>query len=493
MKADAAGVGSADEKVTKVTIVTDFSPTVRKTDHTLFDFPHSPTNARDVSPPSPSMFSIQSLHRLTYLFCTMLLTGTPAAALAAAAAPDSTPAPSLSSTEVYARQAEAELRGNILPFWLQHARDRARGGFYGEVTDTLSVHKDAPRGSLLTARILWTFSAAYRRYHDPAYLEMARWAYDDLLAHFWDKDSGGLFWMVSATGKPLDARKLLYVQSFGIYGLAEYHLASGEREPLDRAIELYRVVESHAHDRKNGGYFEEFARDWKISRSRGRGSPMGSEGQKSQNVHLHLLEAYTNLLRVWPDAELRKNLIEVVDVMRTKLLDTRTHHLRLFVAEDWTPESDTISFGHDIEFSWLLVETAKVLGEPALIAAVEKEAVEIARASLQGVDPDGGMLAEANPKGITRTFKEWWPQAEAMVGFLNAYQISGDRTFLAASQHSWVFISNHLIDHKDGEWFQGVSRNGQKSGAPKLGFWKCPYHNGRACLEVAERLSAEHK
>jgi mannobiose 2-epimerase len=427
---------------------------------------------------------------LPYLFCAVLAAGLSNPGLAASLPEKNSPPPEL-ATEAYARLAEAELRGNILPFWLDHARDRERGGFFGEVTDELKVRKDAPRGALLTARILWTFSAAYRRYHDPAYLEMARWAYDDLLAHFWDQESGGLYWMVSANGKPLDPRKLLYVQSFGIYGLAEFHRATGERAPLDRAIELYRVVESHTPDRQHGGYFEEFARDWKISRARGRGSPMGSEGQKSQNVHLHLLEAYTNLLRVWPDDGLRKNLGEIVAVMRTRMLDPKTHHLRLFLAEDWTPESDTISFGHDIEFSWLLVETAEVLGDKPLLAAVQKEAVEIARATLrEGVDPDGGMLAEANPKGITKTFKEWWPQAEAMVGFLNAYQLSGDRTFLDASQRSWNFISTRLVDRKNGEWFQGVSREGGKSGAPKLSFWKCPYHNGRACLEVAERLSA---
>jgi cellobiose epimerase len=410
----------------------------------------------------------------------------------AAEAPRQNNAPSAEPIPDYARRVEAELRENILPFWLAHTRDRQRGGFFGEISDDLIVNRDAPRGALLTARILWTFSAAYRRYQDPAYLEMARWAYDDLLARFWDPEHGGLFWKVTADGKPLEPVKLLYVQAFGIYALSEYHRATHHRAPLDRAIALRRLVETHARDQTHGGYFEEFRRDWKISRARGRGSPMGSEGQKSQNVHLHLLEAYTNLLRAWPDDALRKDLRAVVDVMRTRILDSKTHHLRLFFAEDWTPKSDTISFGHDIEFAWLLIEAAEVLGDAPLIAASREESVRIARVTLeQGIDRDGGVLAEADPKGITNTFKEWWPQAEATVGFLNAFQISQDPVYLEASQRSWKFSEVHLVDRQHGEWYHGVSRGGKKSGAPKISFWKCPYHNSRACLELLSRLSVE--
>ena len=408
------------------------------------------------------------------------------------------------SVENYARQAETELRENILPFWLNHTRDREHGGFYGFIDNDLVVKKDAPRGALLTARILWTFSAAYRRYHDPAYLEMARWAYDDLLKRFWDDQYGGLYWSITADGAPLDSRKIIYVQAFGIYGLAEFYRATGDKAVLERAVDLYRVVEHNAHDREHLGYFEEFTRDWKISRARGSGSAggkpggvdlkhsaMGSLDQKSQNVHLHILEALTNLFRVWPDPGLKKNLRELVDVMLTRVLDASNHHLRLFLAEDWTPRSDTISFGHDIEFSWLLLEAAEALGDEKLIAAARTEAVAIARVTeKEGVDPDGGVLGEANPKGLTQTFKEWWPQAEATVGFLNAFQISGDRRYLKASLHTWNFIETHLVDHKNGEWFIGVSRDGKFIPPTKVSFWKCPYHNGRACMELIDRLHA---
>lgn len=393
------------------------------------------------------------------------------------------------STAAYASAAEKNLRENILPFWLKHTRDRARGGFFGEITDDVKIDQDASRGALLTSRILWTFSAAYRRYQEPAYLEMARWAYDDLLARHWDKEHGGLFWMISADGQPLDPRKLIYVQAFGVYGLSEYHRATGERAPLDRAVELYRLIEKHARDSKHGGYFEEFQRDWKISRERGAGSPMESQGQKSQNTHLHVMEAYANLLRAWPNDDLREHLRSVIHILRTKMLDPKTHHLGLFFDEDWTPRSKAFSYGHDIEFSWLIVDAVEALGDESLLATVRREAVEIAEVTLrEGVDDDGAVVAEGNAAGVTNRFKEWWPQPEGAIGFLNAYQISGRPEFLAASQKTWEFIERQLVDHRHGEWFHGI-RDGKRTNSAKVSFWKCPYHNGRACLELSARLS----
>ena len=384
--------------------------------------------------------------------------------------------------------AEAELRGDILPFWLQHARDREHGGFWGQINNDLTVRKRAPRGALLTSRILWTFSAAYRRYRDPAYLEMARWAYDDLLARFWDGQQGGLFWSVTADGQPLESRKVIYGQAFGIYALAEYHRTTGDPAPLERAIALYRIVEAYGHDRTNRGYFEEFTREWKrLPNSR---RSFVSPAPKSQNTLLHVMEAYTNLLRAWPDAELRGHLRDLVEVMLTRVVDPANHHLRLFLDEDWTPRSDGISYGHDIEFSWLLPETAEVLGDPGLAAQTKTLAVEIARATLvEGVDADGGVFGLAGPKGLIDGSKEWWPQAEAAVGFLNAYQQSGNGRFLQASLNSWEFISSHLIDREHGEWFQMINRDGTvRARMPKVSLWKCPYHDGRACMQLIDRL-----
>ncbi len=402
-----------------------------------------------------------------------------------------------SDLHALAGSAERELRGNILPFWLKHAPDRERGGFHAFIGEDMQVRDDQPRGALLTNRILWTFSAAYRRYHDPEYLEMARWAYRDLIERFQDKEHGGFFWSVSADGRTPDARKQIYGQVFAIYGLTEYFRATGDKAALEQAIAVYRLIELHARDAKHGGYFDALDREW-------RRLPVNllGPGPKSQNSHIHILEAFTNLLRVWPDAGLRARQRELIELLLARILDPRTHHLVLFMQDDWTPVGDEISYGHDIELSWLVVEAAEVLGDPALLTRAKQEAVAIARVTLaEGIDTDGGVFNEGGPHGLTNPNKEWWEQAEATVGFVGAYQISGEARFFAQAQRSWDFIQAKCVDRKNGDWYNTLARDGtplreMKTRAgrtlpmAKLSIWKCPYHNSRACLELIERLEA---
>lgn len=393
----------------------------------------------------------------------------------------------------YIGRVEDELRDNILKFWIDHTVDHERGGFYGEITNDLTVRKDAPRGALLSCRILWTYAAAYQRYQDAAYLEMAQWAYDDLSKRFWDEKDGGFYWSITAAGKPQRTEKQVYGQAFGIYALAEYYKVSKDPAALEKAKRIYQLLQEHAHDPKFGGYFETFTHDWKPVSARQSVTTEGV-GSKTQNTHLHVFEAFTNLLRVWPDEGLKKSQAELVDLMLTKIVNPKTHHLVLFMKDDWTPVSDGISFGHDIEASWLLSEAADVLGGDALRERVRKESVEIARVTLeQGILPDGSLVYEAGPKGITDTRREWWPQAEAAVGFYNAYQISGDTKYLKAAYRMWDFIDAKLVDHEHGEWFRAVSKDGRISREPKVSLWKCPYHNGRSCLELVERMEAMAK
>jgi cellobiose epimerase len=383
--------------------------------------------------------------------------------------------------------AEQELKGDILPFWMKYTRNPANGGYYGLILADMTVRKDAFRGALLTSRILWTYSAAYRIYHDPAYLEMATWAYRDLMDHFRDTESGGLFWSITAEGKPLDSHKQIYGQVFGIYALAEYYRATGDQPALDEAIAIYRLVEAHAHDPRFGGYFDALDRKWNRL-GPGQRNLLG-DAPKSQNSHIHILESYTQLLRVWPDAGLLANQRDLIDVTIKHIIDPRSHHLILFMKDDWTPIGQQISYGHDIELSWLLVEAAKVVGDPALVAKVKTISVDIAAVTLaEGVDPDGGVISEGGPGGYTETNKEWWEQAEAVVGFLNAYQISGDARYLGASTRSWQFIQNRLIDRVHGDWINQVKRDGTALPLPKVSLWKCPYHSGRSCMEVVERV-----
>ena len=401
--------------------------------------------------------------------------------------------------QALATSAEKELRQNILPFWLAHARIPGRDIFHSFIGEDMKVRDDMPRGALLTTRILWAFSAAYRRFPDPEYLAMARFAYADLTAHFIDQQSGGLFWEITPDGKTLDAHKQIYGQVFGIYALSEYYRATGDKAALDQAIAIYRLIEQHAHDPKNGGYFDALDRKWERTDSP-KGNLLG-EAPKSQNSHIHILEGFTSLLRVWPDPELKLRQRELIELTMTRIIDPKTHHLILFMQDDWTPIGDNVSYGHDIELSWLLVEAAEGMGDPSLIARAKQEALAIAKVTAaEGIDVDGGVYNEGNPRGPTNTNKEWWEQAESAVGFLNAYQLSSDARDFAQSTASWHFIQEKLVDRKNGGWHNTLRRDGSpilsfttSSGKTipnaKLSLWKCPYHNSRCCLELIDRIS----
>ncbi len=384
---------------------------------------------------------------------------------------------------------EADLRGNILPFWIERVVDRARGTFLGALSNDLVPDPAAERGALLTSRILWTYAAAYRAYNDPAYLAMADLAYSDLMNRYHDERHGGFFWSIAADGAVRRDRKQVYGQAFAIYALSEYHAATGQHAPLERAIAVHRLLETHARERAHGGYLESFQRDWSPIADM-RLSAVDQNDPKSQNTLLHIMEAYTCLLRVWPDAGLRTALAELVEIMLTRVVDPATGHLGLFFANDWTRRSNRISYGHDIEAAWLLTEAATALGDAALAARIQALAVKIATVTLaEGTDADGGIYNLGDPAGLIDATKEWWPQAEAVVGYLNAHQLSRDPRFLDAALRTWDFIESRLIDRKNGEWFRGVTRDGKVIALfEKVSFWKCPYHNGRMGLEAVRRL-----
>ena len=386
---------------------------------------------------------------------------------------------------------EADLRLNILPFWIDRVVDQAGGTFHGSLTNTLTLDPTVERGALLTTRILWTYAAAYRQYRDPAYLTMAEHAYADLLMRFHNTEHGGFYWSIAANGTVLRDRKQIYGQAFAIYALSEYHAATGKPEPLAQAIAVFRLIEKHATEHQFGGYLEAFGRDWKPIADM-RLSAMDQNDPKSQNTLLHIMEAYTNLLRLWPDDGLRQALTELVKTMLVRVVNPSTGHLGLFFANDWALRSDKISYGHDIEAAWLLTDAALALDNPSLTTRVKDLALKIADVTLaEGTDADGGIYNQGDPAGITDFNKEWWPQAEAVIGFLNAHEISRDERYLSAALRTWNFIETRLIDRKNGEWFRGVTRDGQVlANELKVSFWKCPYHNGRMGLEVVRRLKA---
>ena len=386
-------------------------------------------------------------------------------------------------------RVERELRGDILPFWLKHAVDKEFGGFRGQITNDLKIDPKANKGLILNARILWTFSKAYRVYGYESYLGTARRAYEYLRRYFWDPEFGGVYWMVDYLGKPAETKKRIYGQAFAVYALAEYASASGEEESRERAIALQQKIESASHDETNGGYFETYERDWKLAANQ-QLSEVDMDEKKSMNTHLHLLEAYANLLRGRDDQELKERLKELLLLFLERIIDPKTHHFRMFFDEVWHDRSDRFSFGHDIEGSWLICEAAEVLGDKKLLEQARRAAVKMAQVVYeQAVDADGGLLYEGTAEEIIDTDKHWWPQAEAVVGFLNAYELSGKDYFLKASEKSWAFIEKYIVDRRYGEWYWKVSRAGTPSmDKYKVDAWKCPYHNSRTCFEVMDRL-----
>ena len=389
------------------------------------------------------------------------------------------------------QRVEAELLSGILPFWLKYAIDEEYGGFRGQIANDLTINPHAAKGIILNARILWTFSKAFSAYGDPVYLNAARRAYEYLVRFFWDNEFGGVYWMVDYQGNPFDTKKRIYGQAFTVYALAEYYHATGDAEILARALRLVEVIEASGHDPANGGYFETYERDWTLAVDQ-RLSEVDQDEKKSMNTHLHLLEAYAALLRNHEHSTVRLRLRELIEVFLNHIVDPKTHHFLLFFDEEWRTQSDKVSFGHDIEGSWLLCEAAEILGDTALLESVRAVGLSMAQAVYdQGLDTDGGLLYEAGPTGIIDSDKHWWPQAEAIVGFLNAHELSGRQYFRDAAERSWAFIEEHIIDRENGEWFWLVSKDGVPAAErDKVGPWKCPYHNSRACFETMERLDA---
>ncbi|NID12343.1 AGE family epimerase/isomerase [Fibrivirga algicola] len=388
----------------------------------------------------------------------------------------------------YRQEIEAELTA-ILAFWMTHSPDQERGGFIGRLTGNGHLDPEAPKGAVLNARILWTFSAAARQTNNPAYRAVADRAYAYFSRHFIDLEFGGVYWSVDPAGKPLSPRKQIYALGFAIYGLSEYHQLTGEPAALDLAKSLYQWIETHSYDPAQGGYFEAFSQEGALL-SDLRLSAKDRNDPKTMNTHLHILEGYTNLYRIWPDAGLANQIRALLGTFQTHLIDSETSHLRLFFTADWHSTAALVSYGHDIEAAWLLLEAAEVLHDGKLMATFSQLAVAMARATAAALQADGSLYHEYNiDTNHYDTHREWWVSAEAMVGFLNAWQLSGNETFYNQSVQSWQFIQRHLLDREGGEWRWGVFDTYQPMTADdKIGFWKCPYHNVRACLEVISRL-----
>ena len=387
-------------------------------------------------------------------------------------------------------EVQDELVSNILPFWMGKMIDAKDGGFYGRINGSGQVYNDADKGCVLNARILWTFSAAFRILKNTDYLKTAERSKDYLLEHFFDKEYGGVFWLLDHEGKMKDGKKQIYAQAFAIYGLTEYSRVTNDRKCLDKAIELFRLIEKYSFDDKYEGYSEAFSREWGALDDL-RLSAKDANEKKTMNTHLHVLEAYTNLYRIWKDDLLKKQLSRLILVFTDMIVNNRTFNLNMFFDEEWNDKTDLVSYGHNIESSWLIYEAALVLGDELITAKVKKICLSIAEASKEGIMADGSMIYENFFRsGHMDSDRHWWVQAETVVGFLNAFTLSGKEEYLNLSLAAWRFISDHMVDRQNGEWYWSVDKDLRPNlKEDKAGFWKCPYHDSRMCLEIIERQS----
>ena len=384
-------------------------------------------------------------------------------------------------SDIFLREVRETLISNILPYWLR-LKD-PRGGFDGEVTADGTVLYDAPRGAILNARLIWSFAAAYAALKDTQYLVAAVHARDWFLDHFCDHRYGGVNWSVTPEGERLDDKKQLYAQGFAIYGLSELYKVTQDDEALKNAINLYKVVETFFADAANGGYIEALARDFSPLEDMSL-SAHDINADKTMNSHLHILEAYANLYQVWPDEGLKSRVEALLEIIGTRVM-APSGHLQLYFRRDWSVLPGGVSYGHDIETSWLALECAFALRDADVLSRVRPWARAMGEAGNEGLLPDGSMRYEQLPDGSFDDSRQWWVQAETVVGNLWLWKYHSDDAALERALACWYYIQKHLVDPHAGEWWWAVLPDGSLDlSQPKAGFWKCPYHNTRMCLQV---------
>jgi len=388
------------------------------------------------------------------------------------------------------KEVSEDLTGNILPYWSTRMVDNVNGGFYGRIDGNDKVYPEAEKGGILNARILWTYSSAYRILGDTSYLRLATRARDYIIAHFIDNQYGGAYMSLLADGTPANTRKHVYTNAFFIYGLSEYSRATGDKKALAEAKKIFDALEKYATDKEYGGYYEVFSQDWQRIRERIIGET-SEKDEKTMNTSLHIMEACANLYRVSGDKAVGDRLRDLVEIFLEKIIDKKTSHLICFMDRQWNSTSTVDSYGHDIECSWLLPEAAAILKDKKLTEKANEAGLKIANAATEGYQPDGSMLTEKNyVTGHVKIQRSWWEQAETIVGYLNAFEVTGDESYLDKALKCWEYTKKYFVDKKNGAWFSSVSESGVPGG-DKGGFWICPYHNGRMCMEVIERIGSE--
>lgn len=392
---------------------------------------------------------------------------------------------SASQLTVFQDSFRKELSQNILPYW---TRLKTETGLVPALDSANQPIPGVPLSLILVSRLLWTYSRAYKRDANPERAAFAAHAKAVLVEQFADPAHGGFHWTLDASGHPADRRKQCYGQAFCIYALSEHFDATGDADSLELARATFALLEEKAWEPRSGGYLETFRPDWTPLETMRLGDE-DRDAPKTMNNHLHLIEAYANLLRVDPDERLRQSCRRLLRVIADRIILPDTPRFGLFYDMDWKLVDTVVSPGHDIEGSWLLWEAAEIVGDSDLAEEMKSLAVKMAERVLQtGLDANGGVFDEFHLDHPRSETKSWWPQAEGVVGFFNAYQLSGDERYLDASLKLWEYIQSVFVDRENGEWIWGVRANGSPMNKEKAGPWKASYHNGRACFEMIDRI-----
>ncbi|MGN0247503.1 MAG: AGE family epimerase/isomerase [Lachnospiraceae bacterium] len=387
-----------------------------------------------------------------------------------------------------AKEFQEHLEKNLIPFW-DRMEDKENGGFYGYADADGKPDKSSAKGCILNSRILWFYAASYQLLKKAELLEKAEHAYQFLKEYFYDSRYGGVFWSVQADGTPEDTTKHTYNQAFAIYALSVYYQASGKREVLNLAYDLYRVIESKCRDSE--GYFEAFGRDFSPA-SNEKLSENGVMAERTMNTLLHVLEAYTELYRADEFYAVGDSIRSILRIFKFRVYDADEEMCRVFFDKSYRSLIMLESYGHDIEASWLIDRACQVLDDKAYYAEMLPIIKQLADGAFKnGIDVQNQAMNNECENGIVNAKKVWWVQAESVTGFYNAYQKQPDRTeFLQISEHVWDYIKKYIIDKKTGEWIEDIAPdNSIKAGQALAHPWKCPYHNGRMCIEMIQRLS----